>query len=70
MAVKLTKDFDKLIETYEDDLNEEMILKGPLRRGLVVQLHSNVGRTEYLKTAILQLHKWSIYDIHTWDWNG
>ena len=32
MAAKLTKDFDLLIETYEDDLNEEMILKGPLRR--------------------------------------
>ena len=29
MAVKLTKDFDELNETYEDDLNEEMILKGP-----------------------------------------
>ena len=33
MAGKLTKDFDVLMETYEDDLNEEMILKGPLRRG-------------------------------------
>ena len=54
MAVKLTKDFDELIETYEDDLNEEGILKGPLRRGLAtctcMQLHSKLQRTEYLKT--------------------
>ena len=50
MAKKLTKDFDELIQTYEEDLNE-MLLKGPLRIGLVVKLHSKVGRTEYLKTA-------------------
>ena len=49
MAVKLTQDFGELIETYEDELNEEMILKGPLRRGLAMQLHSKVGRTEYLR---------------------
>ena len=66
MANILTKDFDELIQTYENDLNEEMLLKGPLRRGLVVHLHSKVGRTEYLKTAtsvahILNLNKisWS-----------
>ena len=50
MAVKLTKDFDELIETYEDDLNDQILLKGPLRRGLVMQLHSKLQRTEYLKT--------------------
>ena len=40
------------------DLNEEMILKGLLRRGLylVMQLHSNVGRTEYLKTVTSVAH--------------
>ena len=58
MADKLTKDFDELIETYEDDLNEEMILKGLLRRGLylVMQLHSKVERTEYLKTVTSVAH--------------
>ena len=66
MAVKLTKDFDELIETHEDDLNEEMILKGPLRRGLVMQLHSKVGRTEYLKTATSVAH---ILNLSNISWN-
>ena len=42
MDVKLTKDFDEVIEICEDDLNEEMILKGPHIRGLVMQLHSKL----------------------------
>ena len=66
MAVKLTKDFDELIETYEEDLNEEMILKGPLKRGIVMQLHSKVGRTEYLRTAISVAH---ILNLNNISWN-
>ena len=73
IAEKLTKDFDELIQSYEEDLNGEMLLKGPLRIGLVVQLHSKVGRTEYLKTAtsvahILKLNKipWSQSTMSDW----
>ena len=47
MAVKLVKDLEELIETYQDDINEDMTLKRALRRGLVMHLHSKVGRSEY-----------------------
>ena len=63
MAVKLSKDFTELIENYKDDLNEEMILKGTLRRGLVMQLHSRVGKTEYLKTATTIAHILNVNNI-------
>ena len=47
MAVKLVKDLEELIETYQDDINDDMTLKRALRRGLVMHLHSKVGRSEY-----------------------
>ena len=46
--------------------NEGMILKGPLRRGLVMQLHSKVGRTEYLKTATTVAH---MLNLNNLSWN-
>ena len=55
MAVKLVKDLEELIENYQDDINEDMTLKRALRRGLVMHLHSKVGRTEYVQSATLYL---------------
>ena len=63
MAVKLVKDLEELIETYQDDINEDMTLKRALRRGLVMHLHSKVGRSEYAQTATSVAHILNVSNI-------
>ena len=63
MAVKLVKDLEELIETYQDDINEDMPLKRALRRGLVMHLHSKVGRSEYAQTATSVAHILNVSNI-------
>ena len=63
MAVKLAKDLEELIETYKDDINEDMTLKRALRRGHVMHLHSKVGRTKYAPTATSVAHILNVSNI-------